>query len=751
MAKRNSLRVLHLLVLCVGAAFADLSQEELNSGDPGASLALGLADGGLGLPISAWYFSLKTSKGYCGLLPLSTAAGGYGFAISCANKYPVYDSQFTLLAAEAPPAAPSGGSGWADAASQAAGTDTGTEGVGGGVRRATAAVAAAEAGQQGLSANPGLQEGLEWAVEVEAGQLEGQPERRGSMTDEALRVRRLLSGAVDPRAHTEHDAAVSRAAAAAGSMEGDSTTPRFHDPNAPVVVISGTPLRLLSRTAGLCGSVPTPGRGGLQQQEPEQEEQPQRPDNGDTWYAWLRCQVLPALQWALNALSRALRLPIPQPFSLSLPTACGTAGGAAGHGAMQVPRVGDTAPWPVTCVLAQPGSLQWRLFKSDLKDNATVDLAADWLYLMEGDKYCTLADVAGMTAVVSCHLDAPGWTGYKFQLQTLSYPRSQLASQLTGGDCSVRLPSLPPPHDWACGGPGQPPAPDRSPDFDLVLQTPGSALAAGVVVGITTYSHGLVGNQLQRCCPMTSSPHIIFCEIPAPGSAPPGECWFQLYDVKLVRSLAGSREDPGLLSLSDRGAGGGGTGGGGRVGSSGGGVRQGGGFWGAFARRLFEEMAPVGLPGMQEEEEEEEEEVSSGVRVVAPGVQAKVGRGKEDAEFEGGQLEEEEEEEEVGLVTELAAAAGRLRFPWDAVTPITDGSLVMFMSKAFARYCSVSVDGDLLCVSAQASNASRNLFTLRLPPLAPLGGAGRRRELGCRRDVDKPLQAAGEDAVDVAR
>lgn len=88
-----------------------------------------------------------------------------------------------------------------------------------------------------------------------------------------------------------------------------------------------------------------------------------------------------------------------------------------------------------------------------------------------------------MTAVVSCHLDAPGWTGYKFQLQTMSYPRSRLTSQLTGGDCSVRLPSLPPPHDWACGGAGQPPSPDRSPDFDLVLQTPGSALAAGVVVG----------------------------------------------------------------------------------------------------------------------------------------------------------------------------------------------------------------------------------------------------------------------------
>ncbi|KAJ9532269.1 hypothetical protein QJQ45_010331 [Haematococcus lacustris] len=47
-------------------------------------------------------------------------------------------------------------------------------------------------------------------------------------------------------------------------------------------------------------------------------------------------------------------------------------------------------------------------------------------------------------------------------------------------------------------------------------------------------------------------------------------------------------------------------------------------------------------------------------------------------------------------------------------TPLEDGDLIMLQSKAFGRYCSISVDGTLLCVSASPSNASRNLFTLRL-------------------------------------
>ncbi|PNW74796.1 hypothetical protein CHLRE_12g509450v5 [Chlamydomonas reinhardtii] len=666
-----------VLSLCVGATSFELTQ--------------------------AWYFSLKTSKGYCGLVPLSTTAGGYGFAISCANKLPVYDSQFTLLSADAPSSP--GGAAWAGADAA--------------------------------------------AVEAAAGPAAGQRGHHGYMTDEAHRVRLLLAGGADPRAHLQDGELGSAAGAATIAREAGAAAAGaapVHDPNAPVVVTSGTPLRLLSRSAGLCGSVPPPGRASSQQQRPQQQQQQQGAASqaGNTgsqarggpapaggfaacsrllpaaWWAWLHCRALPALQAALHAVSRALQLPQTFPL-LPAPGACRDAAAAAPAGATGAgadaggsgpggpPLLGDTAPWPVTCVLAQPGSLQWRLFKSDLKDNATVDLAVDWLYLMEGDKYCTLADVAGMTAVVSCHLDAPGWTGYKFQLQTMSYPRSRLTSQLTGGDCSVRLPSLPPPHDWACGGAGQPPSPDRSPDFDLVLQTPGSALAAGVVVGITTYSHGLVGNQLQRCCPMISSPHIIFCAVAAPGSAPPAECWYQLYDVKLLRvvealSATGIQEqDPDVDGASTR------------LSGSGSGGLQGRGFWGAFSRSLFAEMSPVATDPDSDDADEQSSSRTGG----AAGVER--GGGQEEA---GLDPEDGHEGEEVGLVAELAAAAGRLRFPWDAVVPISDGSLVMFMSKAFARYCSVSVDGDLLCVSAQASNASRNLFTLRLPPLPPLGGAG---------------------------
>lgn len=334
---------------------------------------------------AAWYFSLKTSKGYCGLVPLSTTAGGYGFAISCANKLPVYDSQFTLLSADAPSSP--GGAAWAGADAA--------------------------------------------AVEAAAGPAAGQRGHHGYMTDEAHRVRLLLAGGADPRAHLQDGELGSAAGAATIAREAGAAAAGaapVHDPNAPVVVTSGTPLRLLSRSAGLCGSVPPPGRASSQQQRPQQQQQQQGAASqaGNTgsqarggpapaggfaacsrllpaaWWAWLHCRALPALQAALHAVSRALQLPQTFPL-LPAPGACRDAAAAAPAGATGAgadaggsgpggpPLLGDTAPWPVTCVLAQPGSLQWRLFKSDLKDNATVDLAVDWLYLMEGDKYCTLA------------------------------------------------------------------------------------------------------------------------------------------------------------------------------------------------------------------------------------------------------------------------------------------------------------------------------------------------------------------------
>lgn len=96
-------------------------------------------------------------------------------------------------------------------------------------------------------------------------------------------------------------------------------------------------------------------------------------------------------------------------------------------------------------------------------------------------KGCSIpADLPGLPAVVSCHLDSPGWTGYQFQLQPLARPATRFKSLLTGSDCGVRQPQQPPPHDIECGAGQQG---GREARVDLVLQTPGSALAAGVVVG----------------------------------------------------------------------------------------------------------------------------------------------------------------------------------------------------------------------------------------------------------------------------
>ena len=54
----------------------------------------------------------------------------------------------------------------------------------------------------------------------------------------------------------------------------------------------------------------------------------------------------------------------------------------------------------------------------------------------------------------------------------------------------------------------------------------------------------------------------------------------------------------------------------------------------------------------------------------------------------------------------VAAVAGAV--------PLGDGSLVLLSSRAFGRYCSVSIDATLLCWSPAPSNASRNLFLLSL-------------------------------------
>lgn len=52
-----------------------------------------------------WFFALKSSKGWCGLVPAPSGQ----LAITCANSAVQYDDQFTLVNATAEPARPAGG------------------------------------------------------------------------------------------------------------------------------------------------------------------------------------------------------------------------------------------------------------------------------------------------------------------------------------------------------------------------------------------------------------------------------------------------------------------------------------------------------------------------------------------------------------------------------------------------------------------------------------------------------------------
>jgi hypothetical protein len=65
--------------------------------------------------------------------------------------------------------------------------------------------------------------------------------------------------------------------------------------------------------------------------------------------------------------------------------------GASAGGVAAAAAVGDLPPRAVICSLGQPSTLSFKIFKSDLKDGESVDLDKEWIYLMEGDKYCTLA------------------------------------------------------------------------------------------------------------------------------------------------------------------------------------------------------------------------------------------------------------------------------------------------------------------------------------------------------------------------
>ncbi len=53
--------------------------------------------------------------------------------------------------------------------------------------------------------------------------------------------------------------------------------------------------------------------------------------------------------------------------------------------------VRDVAPAAVACALGQPAAGAFRVFKTSLKAGEGLDLAKEWVYLQEGDKFCTMA------------------------------------------------------------------------------------------------------------------------------------------------------------------------------------------------------------------------------------------------------------------------------------------------------------------------------------------------------------------------
>ncbi|GIL70038.1 hypothetical protein Vretimale_3319 [Volvox reticuliferus] len=748
------------------------------AGDTGSSVTGNVLKQGVGSLVSEWYLSLKTSKGYCGLVTATQAAGGYGFAIVCNNKYPQYGSTFAVLLPDN-----NGGGG------DVSGIDT---------------VAAAAQGEA------------------------------------AARVRASTGGSLS-------------------------------DASAPLIVSTGREVRVLARSAGLCNTPPVPSPGGMDRVQPSVSVMGGLAAMAQVIHSWMyswRCAIPGAWKYAKEHVAESCDDEGSSGDSID--------GGGCSDNSHRSGDIGctkeadgftsrrwwlkgckqgqmgltqDLPPRPVICALGQPSGMSYKIFKANLKDGESVDLDKEWIYLMEGDKYCTLADVAGLNAVVSCHLDAPGWSGYKFQIQRLSYPRSQLHSLLTGSPCGVRLPGLPGLHDMECQGGQQA---GRAPEVDLVLQTPGSPLAAGVVVGLSTFSPGLMGAELQRCCAHPASPHIILCEPPPPGPVA-NECWFQMYDVKIASSpltedsagMAAKIMDTGKAGDDSEHAAVGlapttdntdpwveaapeqvGTG----FGS----------FLPSFLRALQLEMSPVGLDpdlesesefaavisradidgtrvrhrsllswlwlergmrkvgeedGNVEAEDEGEEGVSERYRrslLSGEGDWNPDGRpdpqpsmllegrdgGSDDPSVSGVEMVEvvdiaTKENATLAQVTRASALADgkddRLRsgqvtaertanamavepapltglWParkqWELLrglwptrfgrvscgrgvsdaavgtaAPLGDRSLVMLMNRAFGRYCSVSLDGTLLCISAQASNASRNLFTLFMPSI----------------------------------
>lgn len=222
------------------------------------------------------------------------------------------------------------------------------------------------------------------------------------------------------------------------------------------------------------------------------------------------------------------------------------------------------------------------------------------------------------------------------------------------------------------------------------------SLLARMHAGILTWQEGLVGLPLQQCCAQAPSPHVVMCDTPN-GTVMPNECWFIVYKVQQAKSKAKVQEDLRRADVTVRDI------------DHGSKRRSLLGRWQQPMRKRRTRRRTLSLHGngVDAGRVPDSMSVSGGVRQRKAGddhARALVASDATAHALDVGQAESTEHEQ--------LRPDGRVH----VVEPITNGDLVMLYNKAFGRYCSVSFDGELLCVSVKPSNATRNLFVLGMQP-----------------------------------
>eukprot|EP00201_Polytomella_parva_P020565 CAMPEP_0175044428 /NCGR_PEP_ID=MMETSP0052_2-20121109/3796_1 /TAXON_ID=51329 ORGANISM="Polytomella parva, Strain SAG 63-3" /NCGR_SAMPLE_ID=MMETSP0052_2 /ASSEMBLY_ACC=CAM_ASM_000194 /LENGTH=563 /DNA_ID=CAMNT_0016307715 /DNA_START=404 /DNA_END=2095 /DNA_ORIENTATION=- len=427
------------------------------------------------------------------------------------------------------------------------------------------------------------------------------------------------------------------------------------------------------------------------------------------------------------------------------------------------------------------------LFKPSLQPNLPLNLSQEWVWIQDptSSKWCGLKTINGTASTLVCDLDYPKgyiFSAAKFTFLPLALPSVRLHSLVTRAPCGTsvaltcdadnegrrlsyheglpyneispdRETQLPYANCLERNGPGcnkslanRNAEVEKSIDeasisstpigalgplgcgvwcskekgeekakfdvhFSLLLQTPSpEGLVSGAIVGFNTWTRPSDDSKsndplnldfaeaLKQCCVQATFPYVLECRMPATlqrsdkgyvvkgergrrgdlseGSRPeevravdpvmPNECWFNIYVV-----------DPSGKGIRNRGVEGG--------------AKEGG------KEGEIEDKEKKEEEGKKEKEKIEEEE--------------QVGQGEVEVVKEKGRHLGKDQDDKL---VELGAAL-----------PITNGSLVMLYSRGSGRYCSVSMDGSILCVSALPSNATRNLFRINLGPgLKPFAGLG---------------------------